>query len=80
MITNFKCKDLIYFGHLSLMLLHSMHSGKHRATTLMIVALGNWNPHLVENVEQVAGADSFKVWARQVYLSIGRDGFKKEKS
>ena len=32
------------------------HSGEHRATTLMIVALGNGNPHLVENVEQVEGA------------------------
>ena len=32
------------------------HSGKHRATTLMIVALGNWNPPFVENLEQVEGA------------------------
>ena len=36
--------------------LYQGHSGKHRATTLMIVALGNWNPFLVENVGQVEGA------------------------
>ena len=47
------------------------HSGKHRANSLMILALGNWNPLLVSYVETVA-----KAWQnhlrceRQVHLSF----------
>ena len=41
------------------------HSSKHRATTLMIVALGNSNPHLVENVGQVEEAGQTRLRSEQ---------------